>query len=59
MKNIRSVREEPDFDLVGYALILAFVALASAALFIGEGMTMSGIWTRANQILVNANAAAS
>jgi hypothetical protein len=38
---------------------LAFVALASAALFIGAGVQMQSIWSLANSRLVNAAAAAS
>lgn len=59
MKNIiaRFVREEDGQDLVEYTLLLAFVALASAAVFIGTGTTITGIWTKANSRLVNANAA--
>ena len=61
MKNImvRFVREEQGQDLVEYTLLLAFVALASAALFIGAGANMAGIWTIANSILTNANTLAS
>jgi Flp pilus assembly pilin Flp len=61
MKNIivRFVRDEGGQDLIEYTLLLAFVCLASAALFIGAGTTMSGIWTTANSILVNANSSAS
>ncbi len=46
-------------DLVEYSLLLAFVALASAALFIGAGVQIAGIWSLANSSLTNANAAAS
>jgi Flp pilus assembly pilin Flp len=46
-------------DLVEYTLLLAFVALASAALFIGAGGQLSGIWTTANSQLVAANTAAA
>jgi Flp pilus assembly pilin Flp len=61
MKNLvgRFIREEQGQDLIEYTLLLAFVCLASAALFIGAGTTMKGIWTTANSILVNANSAAS
>ncbi len=51
----RFVREEEGQDLVEYTLLLAFVCLASAALFIGSGQSMKGIWTTTNQILTNAN----
>ena len=43
-------------DLVEYTLLLAFVVLASAALFINGGGSVSGIWTITNS---NLNAAAS
>jgi Flp pilus assembly pilin Flp len=61
MKNlmVRFAREEQGQDLVEYTLLLAFVALASAALFIGAGQTLVGIWKTTNSILVNANIAAS
>jgi len=39
-------------------LLLAFVCLASAALFIGAGNTLAGIWSTTNTILVNANSLA-
>jgi len=48
------VREEEGQDLVEYTLLLAFVCLASAALFIGAGKSMSSIWTDANIIVDNA-----
>lgn len=52
-------RDEQGQDLVEYTLLLAFVCLASAALFIGAGNTIAGIWSTANGTLTNANAAAS
>jgi len=54
----RFVQEEQGQDLVEYTLLLAFVALASAALFIGAGNSIGGIWTQANTRLENANLAA-
>ena len=41
-------------DLIEYTLLLAFVALASAGLFISAGGNISGIWTSANTQLGNA-----
>lgn len=52
-------REEQGQDLVEYSLLLAFVVLASAALFIGAGRQIGGIWITANAQLTNANAAAN
>ncbi len=45
-------------DLIEYTLLIAFVALASAALFIGVGGSVAGIWTAANSQLAAANVAA-
>jgi len=61
MKNMmmRFLRDEQGQDLVEYTLLLAFVALASAALFIGAGVQISSIWSVANSRLANASAAAS
>ena len=53
------VAEEHGQDVVEYTLLLAFVALASAALFLNGGSSINGIWTGANNILSNANTAAS
>jgi len=52
------VRDEQGQDLIEYTLLLAFVCLASAALFIGAGNTLAGIWSTTNTILVNANSLA-
>jgi Flp pilus assembly pilin Flp len=51
--------EEDGQDLVEYTLLLAFVALASAALFISAGGNINVIWTTANQQLNNAAQSAS
>ena len=56
---IHLIRDEQGQDLVEYTLLLAFVCLASAALFIGAGNSLKGIWTSANSLLVNANTAAT
>jgi Flp pilus assembly pilin Flp len=53
------LRDEQGQDLVEYTLLLAFVALASAALFIGAGAQVSGIWAVSNSRLTAANTAAS
>ena len=56
---VRFTQEEQGQDLVEYTLLMAFVALASAALFIGAGTTLKGIWVVANNVITNANVAAS
>ena len=56
---VEFLREEQGQDLVEYSLLLAFVALASAALFVGAGQQIAQIWNLANSRLLNANQAAS
>jgi Flp pilus assembly pilin Flp len=51
--------DEQGQDLIEYTLLMAFVALASAALFLGAGGSISGIWSKSNSQLVAANTAAS
>jgi Flp pilus assembly pilin Flp len=53
------LRDEQGQDLIEYTLLLAFVALASAALFITAGGSVNSIWSVANSRLSNAAAAAS
>ena len=53
------VNDEQGQDLIEYTLLLAFVCLASAALFISAGGSVGGIWTNANSRLAAANSAAS
>ena len=55
----RFVREEEGQDLVEYTLLLAFVCLASAALFIGAGKSMANIWVDTNLVLSNAGLVAN
>jgi len=56
---IKLVRDEQGQDLIEYTLLLAFVALASAALFISSGNSVGTIWGAASTQLVNAAANAS
>ena len=51
--------EESGQDLIEYSLLLAFVALASAGLFIGAGNAVQGIWSVVNSQLAAANISAS
>jgi Flp pilus assembly pilin Flp len=46
-------------DLIEYTLLMAFVALASAGLFLGAGGSVKGIWVTTNNQLTQANAKAS
>jgi Flp pilus assembly pilin Flp len=61
MKNLflRFVKDEEGQDLIEYTLLMAFIALASAAVFINAGSSVSKIWQSANASLSNAAAAAS
>ena len=51
--------DEQGQDLIEYTLLMAFVALASAALFLGAGGSIKGIWTITNNQLSQANTQAS
>jgi Flp pilus assembly pilin Flp len=51
--------DEQGQDLIEYTLLMAFVALASAALFIGAGKSIQGIWSASNSQLVAANSSAA
>jgi Flp pilus assembly pilin Flp len=53
------LRDEQGQDLIEYTLLLAFVALASAALFIGAGNSVKTIWTVTNTQLAAAATSAS
>ena len=53
------LRDDQGQDLIEYTLLTAFVALASAALFLGAGGSISGIWSTSNSQLAVANTSAS
>jgi len=61
MKNmmLNFLKEEEGQDLIEYTLLMAFIALASAAIFINAGTSVSGIWKSASTQLSNAAVAAS
>ena len=52
-------KDEQGQDLIEYSLLMAFVALASAALFLGAGKSITCIWSTTNSQLVLANSNAS
>jgi Flp pilus assembly pilin Flp len=56
---VNFLRDEQGQDLIEYTLLLAFVCLASAALFISVGGSVGGIWSTANSSLSRANTAAA
>lgn len=53
------LRDEQGQDLIEYTLLLAFVALASAALFINAGGSIANIWNITNNRLNSAASAAA
>jgi len=48
-------KDEQGQDLIEYTLLLGFVALASAALFISAGGSIKGIWSTTSSQLSYAN----
>jgi len=51
-------REEQGQDLIEYTLLMAFICLAAAAIFIPTGRTVASIWCIANVGLSQAASAA-
>ena len=47
--------EERGQDLIEYSLLMAFIALAGAAMFVSMGLTTSGIWSIVNSRLAASN----
>ena len=52
-------QDESGQDLIEYTLLLAFVALASASLFVSAGSSVSAIWGSASTQLSTASTEAS
>ena len=48
-------QDEDGQDLIEYSLLLAFICLSGAAMFIGMGQTTSGLWSIVNSRLAAAN----
>jgi Flp pilus assembly pilin Flp len=53
-KMYRFLEEERGQDLIEYTLLLAFIALAGAVLFVGMGRNINSIWTVVNSRLASA-----
>jgi Flp pilus assembly pilin Flp len=53
------LKNEQGQDLIEYTLLMAFIALASAAIFVNAGGSVAGIWGSASNQLSNAAAGAS
>jgi Flp pilus assembly pilin Flp len=56
---LRFLNDEEGQDLIEYTLLMAFIALASASIFVSAGGSISGIWGAASNQLSTANANAS
>jgi Flp pilus assembly pilin Flp len=61
MKNrfMNFVKDEQGQDLIEYTLLMAFIALASAAVFVNAGKSISTIWGSASTQLSTAAVSAS
>ncbi len=53
------LREESGQDLIEYTLLMAFIALASAAIFTQAGTSVNTIWKSASNQLAAAATSAS
>ncbi len=52
-------QEEDGQDMVEYALLLAFVALAAVSLLSGVKTSLNGMWTKVSSSLTSASTASS
>jgi len=60
MKRIAEfLREDSGQDTIEYTLLVAFVALGSASIYLATGGSMNVIWTAGSNTLVTAVASAS
>lgn len=48
------LREEQGQDLIEYTLLMAFISLGSAAIYVSAGGSLTTIWGSANTQLSNA-----
>lgn len=55
----RFLRDEQGQDLIEYVLLVGFITLASAGIFLDASPTISGMWGTANNTLSNAASSAS
>jgi Flp pilus assembly pilin Flp len=56
---LRFLKDEEGQDLIEYTLLMAFIALASASIFVGAGGSVNSIWQNASNQLSNAAVSAS
>lgn len=50
-------RKDCGQDVIEYVLVMAFVCVASAALFIGSGQSVAGVWSSPDTELGSASMA--
>jgi Flp pilus assembly pilin Flp len=55
----RLLRDEEGQDLIEYTLLMAFIALGSAAVFTHAGSSVNKVWNSAGTVLSNAVAVAA
>ena len=55
----RFLKDDGGQDLIEYTLLMAFIALASASIFVSAGGSISGIWGVASNQLSSAATTAS
>ncbi|HXG32124.1 MAG TPA: hypothetical protein VNJ11_02075 [Bryobacteraceae bacterium] len=55
----RFLRDETAQDLVEYSLLLAFIGLAGAAVYMSVGSATGTLWSVVNSRLANANQSGS
>jgi Flp pilus assembly pilin Flp len=53
------LKDEQGQDLIEYTLLMAFITLASASIFLNAGKSVKGVWDVASNQLSNAAVAAS
>jgi len=51
--------EERGQDLIEYALLLAFIMVAAAAMLLVNTQSITGIWISSNELISSANHAAN
>jgi Flp pilus assembly pilin Flp len=56
---VKFCQDESAQDLIEYVLLLAFVALSSASMFLGAGNNINAIWQTGSNNLPNAATSAS
>jgi len=60
MKLLRNIwRDSDGQDLIEYTLLIGFLALGAAAIFLSVGGSVSGIWSSADNHLAVANSAST